>query len=318
MTKKPHRIVFMGTPEFAVASLRAIYENSCAVAAVITAPDRHAGRGQKITSSPVRKFALEHGLHVMQPKRLRDPAFIQSLKDLHADIFVVVAFRMLPEEVWSIPRLGTFNLHASLLPQYRGAAPINHAIINGETITGVTTFLIDRDIDTGKILLQSETEILPDDDAGTLHDRLMVQGAELVIKTIKGLVSGSLKPIKQKVTPGKMLNKAPKILPADTVIRWEEPALKIHNLIRGLSPYPGAVATLRSGDRSFRLKIFESRSYAAVNEIPGTLLIKDKFRLIISCGQGALEIMAVQPEGRKRMTAAEFLRGTHLGGWEAA
>ena len=318
MTKKPHRIVFMGTPEFAVASLRAIYENSYSIAAVVTTPDRPAGRGRKITSSPVSKYALEHGLQAMQPERLRDPAFIQSLKDLHADIFVVVAFRMLPEEVWSIPPLGTFNLHASLLPQYRGAAPVNHAIINGETRTGVTTFLIDSEIDTGKILLQSETEILPDDDAGTLHDRLMLQGAELVIKTIKGLVRGTLKPVKQKVTLGTVLNKAPKIFPADTVIRWEEPAIKIHNLIRGLSPYPGAVATLRSGERYFRLKIFESRSYTAVNEIPGTLLIKDKCRLIISCGQGSLEIMTVQPEGRKRMTAAEFIRGTDLGGWEAA
>jgi methionyl-tRNA formyltransferase len=318
MTEKPHRIVFMGTPEFAVASLQALYENSFHIAAVVTTPDRPSGRGQKITPSPVRKFAAEHGLPVMQPERLRDQAFIQSLKELHADIFVVVAFRMLPEEVWSIPSLGTFNLHASLLPQYRGAAPINHAIINGETMTGVTTFLIDREIDTGSILLKAGTEILPEDNAGTLHDRLMARGAELVVETAKGLINGTLKPVRQQVTPGMVLHNAPKIFPADTVIRWEKPAVKIHNLVRGLSPYPGAVTTLRSGDRTLRMKIFESNLYLGVNDIPGTILIKDKSRLIVSCGQGALEILAVQPEGRKRMTAAEFMRGMDLSGWETA
>jgi methionyl-tRNA formyltransferase len=316
MTEKSHRIVFMGTPEFAVASLRALYENSYNIAAVVTTPDRPAGRGQKITSPQVKVFAQEHRLPLMQPDRLRDPAFIEALRDLHADIFVVVAFRMLPEEVWRIPPLGTFNLHASLLPQYRGAAPINHAIINGETRTGVTTFLIDSEIDTGKILLKAETEIFPEDNAGTLHDRLMLQGAELVIETIKGLIKGTLKPVQQQVIPGMLLYRAPKIYPADAVIKWEEPAVKIHNMIRGLSPYPGAVTSIRSGERSMRIKILESRLFAGVNEIPGTLVSDSRSKLIISCGLGALEILTVQPEGRKRMTAAEFLHGNDLSGWE--
>jgi methionyl-tRNA formyltransferase len=318
MTEKPHRIVFMGTPEFAVASLRAIYEKAYVIAAVVTAPDRPAGRGQKITPSPVKKFALEHRLPLLQPEHLRDHSFIESLKDLAADIFVVVAFRMLPEEVWSIPPLGTFNLHASLLPQYRGAAPINHAIINGETRTGVTTFLIDRETDTGRKLLTSETEIFADDNAGMLHDRLMILGAELVIETIKGLIDRTLKPAEQQVPPGTVLKKAPKIFPADTVIRWEEPAVKIHNLIRGLSPYPGAVTTLCTGKRSMRIKILESRIYADVNETPGTLIKKGRSGLIISCGQDALEILSVQPEGRRRMTAAEFMRGADLSGRDTA
>jgi len=233
------RIVFMGTPWFAVASLRALHENGYPVVCVVTVPDKPAGRGRKIATSPVKDYALANGLPVLQPEKLRDNGFVSTLKNLQADIFVVVAFRMLPEEVWSIPPSGTFNLHASLLPQYRGAAPINHAIFNGETKTGVTTFLIDREIDTGNILLSEGTEILPADNAGSLHDRLMTIGAGLVVETVKGLYHGKLKPVPQLSEPGVILHSAPKILPSDTLIDWKEPAVRIHNKIRGLSPFPG-------------------------------------------------------------------------------
>jgi methionyl-tRNA formyltransferase len=317
MTEDLPRIVFMGTTEFAVASLSALCESAYPVVAVVTAPDKPSGRGQKLTFSPVKKYALENKLPLMQPERLRDTEFIETLKDLNADIFIVVAFRMLPEEVWSIPRMGTFNLHASLLPQYRGAAPINHAIINGETMTGVTTFIIDREIDTGKILLSRETEINPEDNAGTLHDRLMALGAELVLDTVKGLCTGSIKPVQQQVTPDMILHKAPKIYPSDIVIDWKEPAEKIHNKIRGLSPYPGAVTTLHSGDRSIRIKVFKSKVLPGINAIPGTLIIKSKSNLIITCGQGAIEVLILQPEGRKRMTTPEYLRGINLTGWQS-
>lgn len=314
----------MGTPWFAVASLRALHENGYPVVCVVTVPDKPAGRGRKIASSPVKDYALANGLPVVQPERLRDAGFIGALKDLHADIFVVVAFRMLPEEVWSIPPSGTFNLHASLLPQYRGAAPINHAIFNGETKTGVTTFLIDREIDTGRILLSKETGILPADNAGSLHDRLMTIGAGLVVETVKGLYNGKLKPVSQSAEPSAILHSAPKILPSDTLIDWKEPAVRIHNKIRGLSPLPGAATTLTSENSTLRLKLFESRIGSEVTPAddgrqaqPGTLIVREKSRLFITCGSGQIEIISLQPEGRKRMTTAEFLRGFDLTGWAA-
>ena len=319
MTEPTLRIVFMGTPEFAVASLNALYETGVDIAAVVTAPDRPCGRGRKITCSPVKKYALDHRLTLFQPEKLRDPEFISALRDINADLFVVVAFRMLPEEVWSMPRLGTFNLHASLLPQYRGAAPINHAIINGETMTGVTTFLIDEDIDTGMILLSRETAILPDETAGSLHDRLMETGARLVVETARGLAAGSLKPAPQEKMDDTMLKPAPKISPADMVIRWEKIAENIHNLIRGLSPCPGANTMLRKEGRSLRLKILDSTiNYEITGNIPGTLIVTEKSRLMVACGKDTLEILSLIPEGRKRMSAAEFLRGFDLSGWEMA
>ena len=318
MTEGLPRIVFMGTPEFAVASLRALHEAGFGMAAVVTAPDRPAGRGRKISFTPVKEYALSNGLLLLQPERLRDPEFIQTLRNLHADIFVVVAFRMLPAEVWSIPRLGTFNLHASLLPHYRGAAPINHAIINGETKSGVTTFLIDKDIDTGQILLARETDILPDELAGSLHDRLMELGASLVTETARRLYTGDLKPVPQVLNPGETLKPAPKIFPADTIINWREPAVKVHNMIRGLSPSPGAVATLHAGHMTIRLKIFESRILDNLRTIPGTMIVVEKSRLMISCITGAVEILSLQAEGRKRMPASEFLRGFDPAGWELA
>jgi len=318
MTKKLPRIVFMGTPEFAVTSLRALHAAGLEIAAVVTAPDRPAGRGRKITFTPVKQYALDNSLMLLQPERLRDTAFTDTLKNLKADIFAVVAFRMLPEEVWSIPSLGTFNLHASLLPQYRGAAPINHALINGEKVTGVTTFLIDKDIDTGSILLSKSEEIKPEDTAGSLHDRLMVLGASLVIETVKGLYAGDLKPVPQSVRPGEILNPAPKIFPADTVINWRETAVKVHDRIRGLSPYPGALATIRSGDRTIRLKILGSKVRDDIKTIPGTMIVAEKSHLVIACVNGSIEVLSLQPEGRIRMTASEFLRGFDPDGWELA
>lgn len=316
MTETLPRIVFMGTPEFAVASLRALRQAGCDIAAVVTVPDRPAGRGQKLTFSPVKEYAIEHRLTLLQPEKLRDPAFIEALRDLKADLFVVVAFRMLPEAVWSLPPLGTFNLHASLLPQYRGAAPINHAIINGETRTGVTTFLIDKYIDTGMILLSRETEITPDETAGSLHDRLMDIGAELVVKTAAGLYARILKPSPQTITSGDMLRTAPRIFPADTVIHWREPAVKVHNFIRGLSPYPGAMTILHRGNRCFRLKVLEGRLIEDIRDIPGTVSVTDRSRLFVSCLSGGIEILTLVPEGRKRMSTAEFLRGFDIEGWE--
>jgi len=318
MTEALPRIVFMGTPEFAVASLRALHEAGFGIAGVVTAPDRPAGRGRKITFTPVKEYALSHNLMLMQPERLRNPEFIETLRNLRAEMFIVVAFRMIPEEVWALPPFGTFNLHASLLPQYRGAAPINHAIINGETRTGVTTFLIDKEIDTGQILLARETEIFPEEVAGSLHDRLMELGSSLVIETAKRLYRRDLIPVPQTVTPGEILMPAPRIYPADTIIDWREPAVKIHNRIRGLSPYPGAVTTLHSGDSSMRLKIFESRVRDNINTIPGTMIVEEKHRLMISCVNGAIEVLSLQPEGRRRMTSSEFLRGFDPEGWELA
>jgi methionyl-tRNA formyltransferase len=316
MTEAMPRIVFMGTPEFAVASLSALHQAGCDIAAVVTVPDRPAGRGQKLTFSPVKVYAMEHHLNLLQPEKLKDTAFIGTLKNLNADLFVVVAFRMLPEAVWSLPPLGTFNLHASLLPQYRGAAPINHAIINGETKTGVTTFLIDKDIDTGMVLLSRETEIAPDETAGSLHDRLMEIGAALAVETAAGLLARRLKPVPQTIPPGDTLRTAPRIFPADTVIHWREPAAKVHNFIRGLSPYPGAMTILHRGNRSFRLKVLEGRLVNEIRDIPGTVSVVDRDRLFVSCLSGGIEILTLVPEGRKRMSAAEFLRGFDIEGWE--
>jgi methionyl-tRNA formyltransferase len=315
MTDKKPRIVFMGTPPFAVASLQALLENGSNIVAVVTAPDKPAGRGQQIKLSAVKEYALESKLPILQPERLRDHEFLASLRETNADIFVVVAFRMLPEEVWSIPRLGTFNLHASLLPLYRGAAPINHAIINGETKTGVTTFLIDHEIDTGKILLSREIEISVNDNAGSLHDRLMTAGAALVIETVRGLYDKSIQPVPQREYPGLTLPKAPKIFPADTVIDWREPAGVVHNKIRGLSPYPGAVTTIKSGNRAMRLKLIESSLSEGFSAKAGTIITSDKAKMIIACGTGAIEILSLQPEGRKKMDSSEFLRGYDMKKW---
>jgi len=254
------RVVFMGTPEFAVASLGSLLMNGYNVVTVVTAPDKPAGRGRIISKSAVKQFSESSYLPLLQPESLKDTDFIKTLTRLKADVFVVVAFRMLPEEVWEIPSKGTINLHASLLPQYRGPAPVNHVIINGETVTGLTTFLIDKKIDTGNILLREEVPIFPFENAGDLHDRLMKHGARLVIRTLEAIVEESIKPQPQFnfMLPGEILKTAPKIFPEDCLIDWNNNPYKIHNLIRGLAPYPCARSTFRNENKNFSYKIFES------------------------------------------------------------
>lgn len=309
---KDIRIVFMGTPEFAVATLGSLLMNGFNVVGVVTAPDRPAGRGRKIIKSPVREFAEFSQLPLMQPENLKNPEFISRLNDLSPDVIVVVAFRMLPEVIWKIPPMGTFNLHASLLPNYRGAAPINHAIINGETVTGVTTFLIDDKIDTGNILLREEVSIFPFENAGDIHYRLMKQGARLVIRTLEGLADNTLKPKPQSlfIKPGEILKPAPKIFPEDCIVNWNNDPVRIHNFIRGLAPSPCARSVFKneSGEHSF--KIFESRPESTKHAIrPGEILSDGRHFIRIACRDGFINIVSLQLEGKKRMNSGEFLRG---------
>lgn len=309
---KNARIVFMGTPGFAVASLGSLLMNGYNVVGVVTVPDRPAGRGQKITRSEVRIFSEISSLPVLQPENLKDQGFIASLKAMKPDIIVVVAFRMLPEEVWSIPRLGTFNLHASLLPQYRGAAPINHAIINGETSTGVTTFLIDKNIDTGNILFRAEVPIFSFEDAGDLHDRLMRTGARLVVHTVKSLIDGTAFPRPQSdfIRRGEIIHSAPKIFAGNCLIDWSDEATRLHNFIRGLSPYPGARSEFRSSDHSISFKIFESHAEIKKHRhAPGEIETDGRHFLKIACRDGYINILSLQLAGRKRVTTIELLRG---------
>jgi methionyl-tRNA formyltransferase len=309
------RLVFMGTPEFAVATLGSLLMNGFNVVGVVTAPDKPAGRGRKVTKSAVKEFAEISSLPVMQPSDLNDPEFIDQLKILKADLFIVVAFRMLPEAVWKIPPLGTINLHASLLPDYRGAAPINHAIINGETLTGVTTFLIDDKIDTGNILLREEVQIYPFENAGDLHDRLMKQGARLVVNTISGLVENKLHAVPQKRLSchEKPLKLAPKIHSADCIIDWNNDPVKIHNLIRGLAPSPCAISWFKSDSTIVSFKIYESKPEFENHSLkPGTIYSDGKYYLKISCKDGFINISSLQLEGKKRLTATEFLRGFRI------
>ncbi len=302
----------MGTPEFAVATLGSLLMNGFNVVSVVTVPDKPSGRGRKLSKSAVRIFAETSKLPVLQPSNLKDPEFLAELKELKADIFIVVAFRMLPEEVWKMPPLGTINLHASLLPDYRGAAPINRAIINGETTTGVTTFLIDDKIDTGKILLKEEVQIFPFENAGDLHDRLMKQGARLVIKTINGIAQNNIIMIPQSNLAGVAgpIKTAPKIHPEDCVIDWNNPPVKIHNLIRGLAPDPCARSWFKNDSSTISFKIFESQPEMILHsDKPGTILSDGKHYLKIACTGGYINIASLQTEGRKRMCTPEFLRG---------
>lgn len=299
------RIVFMGTPEFAVASLAALVEGGHEVVGVVTMPDKPVGRhGSVLQSSPVKQFALAHGLPVLQPEKLRAPAFLDALRAWEADLQVVVAFRMLPEVVWSMPPLGTFNLHASLLPQYRGAAPINWAIIHGETMTGVTTFLLDRQIDTGRILLQESTPITADDNAGTLHDRLMSMGAGMVCRTVDLLASGSASPVEQR--PVGALRAAPKLFRETCRIDWGQPVSCVRDFIRGLSPYPGAWTELGGG----QLKVFEARAAEGGAGSVGQLVVREG-ELLARCADGWLRLTQVQASGKRRMDGATFVRGWH-------
>jgi methionyl-tRNA formyltransferase len=312
---KSLRIVFMGTPEFAVESLGSLLTNGYNVVGIVTVPDKPAGRGRNITKSAVKLFADSHGLYVLQPDSLRNPAFIENLKRLDADTIVVVAFRMLPEEVWKIPSLGTINLHASLLPQYRGSAPVNHVIINGETITGVTTFLIDEKIDTGNILLREEVPVLPFENAGNLHDKLMKHGARLVIKTLEALAENRIKPRPQSdfMIPGEQLRKAPKIFPENCIIDWNNEIPAIHNLIRGLSPNPCARSFFRNETRSLSYKVYESLPEQEKHSYQTGRIISDcKTFLKIACKGGFIKIQSLQLEGKKRLDAEEFLRGFRI------
>jgi len=306
------RIVFMGTPEFAVATLGSLLMNGINVVAVVTSPDKPAGRGRKITKSAVKEFADLSNLPLLQPANLKDQDFINSLEKFKADLFIVVAFRKLPESVWKIPPLGTINLHASLLPDYRGAAPINRAIINGETITGVTTFFIDEKIDTGNILLQEEVQIYPFENAGDLHDRLMKLGALLVIKTVEGIAKNKIKmqPQKELIERKYPLKLAPKIHPSDCAINWDNEAVKIHNLVRGLAPSPCAKSWFKNNSATISFKIYESYPEIESHSFsPGTIFSDEKNYIRISCKDGFLNISSLQLEGKKRMTAVEFLRG---------
>ncbi|HOW39009.1 MAG TPA: methionyl-tRNA formyltransferase [Bacteroidales bacterium] len=317
---KSLRIVFMGTPEFAVATLGSLLMNGFNVTGVVTVPDKPAGRGRTLQKSAVKVFAESSFLPVLQPSNLKDPDFIRQLISMKPDIFIVVAFRMLPEEVWKIPALGTINLHASLLPDYRGAAPINHAIINGETRTGVTTFLIDNKIDTGKILLREEINIYPFENAGDLHDRMTKLGARLVIRTLAGIVDKSLTPKPQEafISPDTVLNAAPKIHTEDCIINWDCEAVKIHNLIRGLAPVPGARTIIKNKKDSHTLKIFESIPETEKHSLePGEIISDGKHYLKIACKKGFINIVTLQLEGKKKMNAIEFLRGFRINGFTA-
>lgn len=300
------KIVFMGTPEFAVASLRALADNGFSVVAVVTAPDKPAGRGLKYKESAVKLFALQRNIPVLQPEKLRDPAFLDQLRSFQADIQVVVAFRMLPEAVWSMPSMGTINLHGSLLPQYRGAAPINRAIMNGETTTGVTTFKLQQEIDTGNILLTEEIPIGPEENAGELHDRMKEIGAGLVVQTIRGLTNGSLTEKTQPIIDPASLHAAPKIFMTDCEINWSDRVDRIHNQIRGLSPFPGAF-TLLNGKT---LKIFKARPEKNEHVVEkGKMETDGKSWLRFSASDGYVFIEDLQLEGKKRMATTDFLRG---------
>ncbi|HEX2970353.1 MAG TPA: methionyl-tRNA formyltransferase [Bacteroidales bacterium] len=312
---KSLRIVFMGTPEFAVASLGALIMNGFNVVGVVTSPDKPAGRGRKLTKSAVKEFAEFSLLPIMQPTNLKDPQFVEKLKKLNPDVFVVVAFRMLPEIIWKIPSSGTINLHASLLPHYRGAAPINHALINGETMTGLTTFLIDDKIDTGNILLREEIPIFPFENAGDLHDRMMKEGARLIIRTLSDISLDSIKPRSQYefIKPGEILKTAPKITPEFCLINWDNDAMSIHNFVRGLSPYPCAKATFSQQTESLDFKIFECKPEISNHNFkPGKYFSDGKYFLKVSCRNGYINICSLKPEGRKKMTSAEFLRGFRI------
>ncbi len=312
MDKKDLRIVFMGTPEFAVESLKVLVEDGFNIVGVVTAADKRAGRGKKTRFSAVKEYALEKGLNLLQPEKFKEGSFLTDLKSLKADLQIVVAFRMLPEVVWNMPPLGTFNLHASLLPQYRGAAPINHAIINGETKTGLTTFFLDKKIDTGRIISQTEIPIDKDDSAGSLHDKMMSKGAELVLDTVEMLLEGKTATIDQSgiVKEQQELKPAPKIFKEDCVIDWKMPAKRIYDFIRGLSPYPAATTILKNENtKPVYLKVFSSEF--VINEHGNKIgsVDIDKHELKIAVTDGFVFLKEVQQAGKRRMPVSDFIRG---------
>ena len=315
MNKKDLRIVFMGTPEFAEFTLRRLVEDGYNIIGVVTMPDKPMGRhGSVLQSSPVKKYAVEQGIPVLQPEKLKDPAFIDQLSALKADLQIVVAFRMLPEIVWNMPRLGTFNLHGSLLPQYRGAAPINWAIINGDKETGVTTFFLKHEIDTGDIIYKESIPILPTDNAGTVHDKLMELGADLTVRTLDDIIADRVRPIPQDTIPVSELRPAPKIFKETCRIDWNQPTARINDFIRGLSPYPAAWTVLRSADgteQDFKIYAAQPVTDAPIQK-PGTIECDGRKNLTVSTADGALRLQEVQIAGKKRMDICAFLCGNDL------
>ena len=318
MEKEALRIIFMGTPAFAVESLKALVENGYNVVGVITMPDKPAGRGYKLQPSAVKQYALQQGLTILQPEKLKDEAFLHRLKQLQADLQIVVAFRMLPEVVWSMPPKGTFNLHSSLLPQYRGAAPINWAIINGEKETGVTTFFLSHEIDTGRIIYQEKTEIGESENAGTMHDKLMAMGAALVLKTVDAVLNDTVTSVPQNKLYEKEsgLKRAPKISKETCRIDWGKSAGELQDFIRGLSPYPAAWTELcgNGSDYPLRVKLFTSEliSDRAENFAAGTILTDNKTLLDVVVHDGIIRITDLQLSGKKRMKTIDFLNGYSL------
>lgn len=311
----------MGTPDFALAPLQALLGEGFGVKAVVTVPDKPAGRGRQLQMSPVKQFALSRNLPVLQPEVLNSANFIQDLSSFRPQLIVVVAFRKLPEAVWQLPAMGTFNLHASLLPDYRGAAPIQRAVMNGETLSGLTTFFINSGIDTGKIILQEEMTIGPEETAGSLHDRMMAQGARLVVKTVRLIASGqySLQDQQPLIQSEKPPKSAPKILKEDCKINWCKPAASVFNQIRGLSPYPAAFTGITSpGGELFSLKIFQSSPGRDTDEPAGTVFTDGRSELQIACADRWILLREVQLEGKKRMDVASFLRGFQINNnWRA-
>ena len=303
----------MGTPEFAVASLDILVKNNYNIVAVITVPDKPAGRGQQVQQSAVKKYALENGLNILQPEKLKAEGFLNQLRELKADLQIVVAFRMLPEVVWNMPPMGTFNLHGSLLPQYRGAAPINWAVINGETETGVSTFFLQHEIDTGKIIFREKINIHENATAGEIHDKLMVVGAELVLKTVKAIEENNYPQIDQEefIAKGEKEKHAPKIFKEDCKINWHQTVEEIHNHIRGLSPYPAAFTELISGDgKVYSIKIFKSEKEIASHNLPNLSISTDyKTYIKVAVKNGYINIIDLQLAGKKRLSVGEFLRG---------
>lgn len=312
---KELRIVFMGTPEFAVESLKALTDHNYNIVGVVTVPDKPAGRGQKLAESPVKQFAVQQGIMVLQPTKLRDPEFISQLQLLKADLQVIVAFRMLPEVIWNMPPLGSFNLHASLLPQYRGAAPINWAVINGEKETGVTTFFLKHEIDTGGIIFQEKVAILPEDNAGSVHDKLMHLGASLVVKTVETIAQGEVQTTEQELMHGtEPLKPAPKLFKEDGKLAWTEAATNIINKIRGLSPYPAAWTELENDEGQLQsMKIYHATLLPNPSLAPGETQTDGKHFFHIGAQDGTIAITELQLAGKKRMPIAEFLKGFRPG-----
>lgn len=314
MEKKDLRIVYMGTPDFAVESLKCLVEGGYNVVGVITMPDKPMGRhGSVLQACAVKQYAVEQGLKVLQPEKLKDEVFLEELRALKADLQIVVAFRMLPEVVWNMPRLGTFNLHASLLPQYRGAAPINWAVINGDEETGITTFFLKHEIDTGEIIQQVRIPIEETDNVGIVHDKLMILGGKLVIETVDAILAGTIHTIPQEefMKQGIALRPAPKIFKDTCRIDWNQPVKKIYDFVRGLSPYPAAWTEIHTPDGATSvLKIFETAKLVDTHDLqPGSMLVDAKGNIRVAATDGYVQLLTVQTAGKKRMSVADFIRG---------